>query len=62
MAGIQTLAQEHARVLAQLPGKLAAADVVRIDSGGAAGEQDIGEAAGRSADIEADPIPGSMPK
>ena len=58
MAGIQTLAQNNARVLAQLPGELAAADIDRIDLGGAAGEQHIGEAAGRSADVEADPTRG----
>ena len=62
MAGIQTLAQNNARILAQLPGELAAADIDRIDLGGAAGEQDIGEAAGGGADIEADPARGIDPE
>jgi len=43
---------DHPRVLPQLPRQLVGADVDRIDLRRAAAQQNIGEAAGRRADIE----------
>ena len=48
------LMDDHARVVAQLPGELVGAAVDRIDARRAALEQHIGEAAGRTADIHGD--------
>ena len=50
--GVDPLHGHHARVLAQLLGQLAVADVHRVHPGGAPGEEHIGEAAGRGADID----------
>ena len=55
MPGIGFFQHDHARIGAQFPGKLAVADIDGIDTHRAMVEQDIGEAAGRGADIEADP-------
>ena len=49
---IRPLDHGHARILAQLPGQLSVADVERDDRARAVREQRIGEAAGRSADVE----------
>jgi len=51
--GVDALADLDARVVAQLPVELAATDVECDHRGGAAGQQHAGEAAGRSADVEA---------
>ena len=55
MPGIGFFQHDHARIGAQFPGELAVADIDGIDPRCAMVEQDIGEAAGRGADIEADP-------
>jgi len=47
--------KDDARVVAQPPVELAAADVDGVDAQGAARQQDLGESAGRGADVEADP-------
>ena len=52
---VDPLAHDDARVLAQLPGELAVADIDGVDLPRAARQQHIGEAAGRGADIERDP-------
>jgi hypothetical protein len=44
----------HARVVAQLPGQLAVADIHRVDLRGALGQQHVGEAAGGGAEVHAD--------
>ncbi len=53
-AGVGLLVDDDAVVAAQFPGQLVGADVDRIDAGRAAGQQHIGEAAGRASDIERD--------
>ena len=55
MEGVGLFRHDHARISAQLPGKLAMADIDGVDLRGAAIEQDVGETAGRRADIETDP-------
>ncbi len=55
MAGVGALVDDHAGVGTQLPGELAVADIDRMDPQRAVGEQHVGEAAGGSADVEADP-------
>src|SRR5579872_3825312 len=52
IAGVDALMHNDARVLAQFPGKLPAADIDRMHAGGAMRQQHVGEAAGRGADIE----------
>ena len=54
MARVQPFVDDDARILPQLPGELAVADIDRIDPRGAARQQHVGEAAGRGADIEGD--------
>src|SRR5690606_20778771 len=54
VAGVGAFENDDPRVLAQLPGELAVADVDGIDAHRAARQQDVGEAAGRSPDVEAD--------
>ena len=51
-ARVDAFADDDARIGAQPPVELAAADVERDDAGGAALQQDVGEAAGRRADVE----------
>ena len=41
-------------VLAQFPGELTAPDIDRVDPGGTARQQHVGETAGRGADVERD--------
>src|ERR687887_69796 len=43
---------DNTRVLAQLPGELPVSDIHGVDAHSAARQQDIGEAAGRGADVE----------
>ena len=52
LAGVRALEHGHARVVAQPLVELAVADVERDHARGAALEQDVGEAAGRGADVE----------
>ena len=54
--GIRLLPHDHPWIAPQLPGQLAVAYVDRIDAGRAMGEQDVGEAARRRADIGADAV------
>ena len=54
MAGIGALHQRHARIVAQLPGKLTVADVDGVHMGCAVLEANVGKATCRSADIHAD--------
>ncbi len=54
MARIGALQHDHARVVAQRPGKLAVTDIDRVDPRGAVLEQDVGEAAGRRPDVDRD--------
>jgi hypothetical protein len=54
VAGVDALMHDDARILAQLPGKLAAPDIDRVNLDCAARKQHIGEPAGRGADIERD--------
>ena len=56
VAGVGFLVDHDAWVGAELPGKLAVADIDRMDLGGAVGEQDIGEASGGGADVQGDAI------
>ena len=51
-ARVDAFADDDARIAAQPPVELPAADVERDDAGGAAPQQDVGEAAGRCADVE----------
>ena len=54
VAGVQALDRVHPRVGGERRRELAVADVDGPDLGGAAGEQDLGEAAGRGAEVERD--------
>ena len=54
MSGVDALVHDDARILAQLPGELAAPDIDGVDPAGAASQQHIGKAAGRGADVERD--------
>ena len=59
---VDAFEDDDARVAAQPPVELAVADVERDDACGAALQQDVGEAAGRRADVERRPCrPTSMP-
>ena len=59
--GVGALHRDDARVAAERLGELAAAHVESVDAGRAALQQDVGEAAGRGADVEADEARGSIP-
>ena len=52
IAGVQALDHRYTRVAANIGMDLAMADIDRRDMGSAALEQDLGEAAGRGADVE----------
>ena len=52
MASIDPFARDYARIAAKLPRELAVPDIERDDAGRAPPQQHIGEAAGRSADVE----------
>ena len=54
VAGIGPFVHRDARVVPQLPGKLAVTDIDRVHLCRAMRQQDIGEAAGGCTDIEAD--------
>ena len=54
MARIGAFQHHDARIVAQLPRQLAVADIDGIDLRGAVGQQHVGEAAGRGADIDRD--------
>ncbi len=54
-AGVDAFAHDDARVVAQPPIELSVADVERDDARRAALQQDVGEAAGRGADVECQP-------
>ena len=54
VAGVDALVQHHARVVAQLPGELATADIDRMDARRPAMQQHVGEPAGGGPDVEAD--------
>ena len=56
VAGVGLFVDHDARVGAELPGELAVADIDGMDVGGAVGEQDVGEASGGGADVQADAI------
>ena len=53
-AGRQLFEHDNAMILPQFPRQLIGAGIDRIDTGGAAAEQHIGEAAGGGADIDGD--------
>ena len=55
VAGVDALHDDDAGIGAEGPGELAFADVDGVDAGGAALEEDVGEAAGGRADVEGDP-------
>ncbi len=55
---VDVLHHDHTRILAQTLVELRPADVERDHLGGAALEEDVGEAAGRGADVEAAPAGG----
>ncbi len=55
--GVRPFHRHDARIAAERLGQLAAADIEGVDAGGAALQQDVGEAAGRGADIERDQPP-----
>ena len=61
-AGVGPLQHHDPRVLTQLPGELALADVHGVDLGRAARQKDICEAAGGGADVQADPVLGIDPE
>ena len=54
VAGVGPFVHHDARVVPQLPGKLAVADIDRVHLRRAVRQQHIGEAAGGGADVEAD--------
>ena len=54
VAGVRALHRDDPRIEAQRFGELAATDVERVDAARAALQQDVGEPAGRRADVEAD--------
>ena len=54
VAGVRPLHRHDPRVAPERLGQLAATDVERVDAGRAALQQDVGEAAGGGADVEAD--------
>lgn len=54
VAAIEFFPGDDAGILAQFPGELVRADIEGVDAEGAALEEAIGEAAGRSADIDGD--------
>ncbi len=56
VAGVGFFVDHDAGVGAELPGELAVADVDGMDFRGAVGEQDVGEASGGCADVQADAI------
>ena len=56
VAGVGLFVDHDSKVGAELPRELAVADVDGMDLGGAVGEQDICEAAGGGADVEADAV------
>ena len=53
-AGRELFENDDALVLAELPGKLVGAAVDGIDASGTIGEQHVGEASGRRADVDGD--------
>src|SRR5262249_60396840 len=58
VARIHSFENDDPRILAQFPGELPMTDIDGIDAPGTAGQQYVGEAAGRGADVERDALLG----